>query len=95
LQLSGNNKALVKQVFEMLLDEIPQYQHQFILAKDTNDMVLFKATKHKLEGTTCYASLPKLKNILINATQIKDFNNNITDEILAELSVLKKILRSI
>lgn len=95
LILSGNNKALVKQVFEMLLDEIPQYQHQFIQAKDTNDMVLFKATKHKLEGTTCYASLPKLKNILINATQIKDFNNNITDEILAELSVLKKILRSI
>ncbi len=92
LKLSGQNKQLVQQVFQMLLKEIPQYSEKFTRAKKENDFALFKATKHKLEGTTCYASLPKLKNILINATHIDDFDNDITEKILAELDVLQKIL---
>ncbi len=95
LKLSGNNKQLAQQVFQMLLKEIPQYQEKFTLAAKETDISLFTTTKHKLEGTTCYASLPKLKNILINATQMQNFDNDITHNILTELEVLKKILRSL
>jgi len=94
LKLSGDNKELVKQVFQMLLKEIPQYQKSFECAKRESDITLFKSTKHKLEGTTCYASLPKLKSILINAVQMDSFDNDITDRLLNELEVLRKTLRS-
>lgn len=93
LQLSGNNSQLVQQVLQMLFNEIPQYQEQFKRAEQQSDLTTFKAAKHKLEGTTCYASLPKLKSILINATQMTDFDNDITTRILVELDILREQLK--
>ncbi len=94
LKLSGNNKDLVEQVFQLLLKEIPVYQENFNVAFKHKNIELFKTTKHKLEGTTCYANLPKLKSLLIKATQMTDFDNDFTKNILKELNKLDKILRS-
>ena len=64
LALSAHNKDLLKQSFEILLQEIPDHQQQLINALQNSQHDKLAAIAHKLQGITCYTSLPKLKQML-------------------------------
>ncbi len=70
LSLSANNEDLLRQIFEILLRDIPDYQHQLqdALTKSQHDRL--GAIAHKLYGVTCYAGLPKLKQYIKSFQQI-------------------------
>jgi two-component system, NarL family, sensor histidine kinase BarA len=63
-KLSSSNKKLMNQVFSMLLQEIPTYRENILQATEENSLPDFERVMHKLHGVTCYAGLPKLKNLL-------------------------------
>lgn len=78
LALSANNEDLLKQIFEILLRDIPDYQHQLqdALAKSRQDRL--DAIAHKLYGVTCYAGLPRLRQY------IKTFQQMLTQDNISQ-----------
>ncbi|MBL7003641.1 MAG: response regulator [Gammaproteobacteria bacterium] len=93
-ELVKNNQQLIRQIYQQLENEIPIYIDQFVLAEKNHDIALFKTTKHKLEGTTCYLSLPKLKKLLTNAITMENFENELNGEIIEELKVIFNLLKT-
>jgi two-component system, NarL family, sensor histidine kinase BarA len=73
-KLSANNTKLVNQIFSMLIKEIPYYQKNIQQSIDQNTPSDLDKLIHKLHGITCYAGLPKLKQLLdhYEMTKIKD-----------------------
>ncbi len=63
-KLSASNQKLVDQIFSMLVQEIPSYRKNLQLAIEQSSMADFEKIMHKLHGVTCYAGLPKLKQLL-------------------------------
>jgi len=62
LDLAANNKSLLKQIFEILLREIPHHKEQLSNAVRQLDYAKLSMIAHKIHGTTCYACLPRLKS---------------------------------
>jgi two-component system, NarL family, sensor histidine kinase BarA len=63
-KLSSSNNKLVEQVFTILLQEIPSYCENIKQANEQKSLPDFERIMHKLHGVTCYAGLPKLKQLL-------------------------------
>jgi two-component system sensor histidine kinase BarA len=94
LALSAHNKDLLKQSFEILLQEIPDHQQQLMDALQNSQHDKLTAIAHKLQGITCYTSLPKLKQMLPCFQQqlAEDNKDSLHDAVLgltSELSVIK------
>jgi len=94
LALSAHNKGLLKQTFEILLQEIPDHQQQLMNALQNSQHDKLAAIAHKLQGITCYTSLPKLKQMLSCFQQqlAEDNKASLHDAVLdltSELSVIK------
>jgi len=62
LDLAANNESLLKQIFEILLREIPHHKDQLSNAVQQQDYAKLSMIAHKIHGTTCYACLPRLKS---------------------------------
>jgi two-component system sensor histidine kinase BarA len=62
LDLAANNDSLLKQIFEILLREIPHHKDQLSNAMRILDYEKLSMIAHKIHGTTCYACLPRLKS---------------------------------
>ena len=69
LDLAANNESLLRQIFEILLREIPQHKIQISNAVQQLDYAKLSAIAHKIHGVTCYACLPRLKSQVISAQQ--------------------------
>ena len=69
LALSAENAALLKQIFEILQRDIPDHRRQLKNAGDSRAMDKLAALAHKLNGVTCYASLPKLRRKVLGFQQ--------------------------
>ncbi|OGT98381.1 MAG: hypothetical protein A2298_02270, partial [Gammaproteobacteria bacterium RIFOXYB2_FULL_38_6] len=52
--------ALVKQLFKLLVAELPEVQTSILKAYKENDMKTLAERVHKLHGSCCYCILPKL-----------------------------------
>ena len=65
LKLSADNETLLRQIFEILLRDIPEHQQQLMHALQNSEYDELAAIAHKLHGVTCYASLPKLKRMVL------------------------------
>ncbi len=65
LALSADNEALLRQIFEILQRDIPEQQLQLAAAQRDGDRDRLAALVHKLHGVTCYASLPRLRHLVI------------------------------
>ena len=65
LALSADNETLLKQIFEILLRDIPDHQQQLMNALQFSEHDKLAAITHKLHGVTCYASLPKLRQMVL------------------------------
>jgi two-component system sensor histidine kinase BarA len=62
LDLAAGNESLLKQIFEILLHDIPDYRNQLSIAIEQLDYTKLSSIIHKIQGTTCYTSLPLLKS---------------------------------
>jgi len=94
LVLSANNESLLLQIFEILLREIPSHQKQLEDALETSDLDKVKIIIHKIHGITCYASLPRMRQMILAVQQsstvdIKDIDERIR-AIIRELSEVEK-----
>ena len=93
LSLCANNDLLLKQIFELLLREIPVYRKQLENALELSDNSKASMTIHKIHGVTCYASLPKIRKLVVDIQQIisKGSNEEITTCIQAIVEELNEI----
>jgi two-component system sensor histidine kinase BarA len=69
LQLSAGNESLLKQIFTILQRDIPQQRQQLTEAFAEQDYGRLGALAHKLQGVTCYVSLPRLRRIVLALQQ--------------------------
>lgn len=95
-KLSSNNKKLMNQVFSMLLQEIPTYCENIQQAAEQKSLPDLERIMHKLHGVTCYAGLPKLKQLLDQYESAKKNAEHkipdIAQSISEELIEIEKIL---
>lgn len=61
LHLSANNESLLRQIFEILLRDIPHHKDQLSNAARQLDYEKLSTLIHNIHGVTCYACLPRLK----------------------------------
>jgi two-component system sensor histidine kinase BarA len=66
LKLSQNNKITLRKILNILISDVPILQLQLKSAALKNDRERLSAILHKLHGTTCYTSLPRLKQQIIS-----------------------------
>ena len=71
LKLALNNKIILCKIFDILIRDIPSLQLQLKTAAFQNERERLSAILHKLHGTTCYTSLPRLKQ------QVSDFQQSL------------------
>jgi len=64
VNLAAKNKKLANNIFTLLSREIPEYQDTLNKAVESNSGDDIAAIIHKLQGVTCYAGLPYLKELL-------------------------------
>ncbi|MCP4469428.1 MAG: response regulator [Gammaproteobacteria bacterium] len=64
LTLCADNRSLLKQIMEILRRDIPDQRRQLADAFAELDYDRLGALAHKLQGVTCYASLPRLKRLV-------------------------------
>jgi two-component system sensor histidine kinase BarA len=69
LDLAAGNESLLKQIFEILLRDIPDYRNQLSNATEQLDYTKLSSIIHKIHGTTCYTSLPLLKSQVASIQQ--------------------------
>jgi len=69
LDLAAGNESLLKQIFEILLRDIPDYRNQLSNATEQLDYSKLSSIIHKIHGTTCYTSLPLLKSQVASIQQ--------------------------
>jgi two-component system sensor histidine kinase BarA len=65
LALSAGNQSLLRQILQILQRDIPDHQQELKDALDTQDRDRLGAIAHKLHGVTCYASLPRLRRMVV------------------------------
>jgi len=93
LALSAGNLSLLHQILEILQRDIPEQRRQLADAYAERDYDRLGALAHKLQGVTCYASLPRLRRIATALQQQLDGEHAISlgrlmKQLDAELAVI-------
>ena len=94
LLLSANNESLLRQIFEILLREIPGHQKQLEEALRKTDHDKIAMVIHKIHGITCYASLPRMRQLVLAFQHLSTADDSILkariQEIISELEVIRR-----
>ncbi len=61
LEQTGNNSVLAKDLFEMLIAELPEQKNKLQQALTDNDHKALRDHAHKIHGSTAYCGVPGLK----------------------------------
>ena len=69
LSLCASKESLLHKMLETLLGEIPGYQQQLSIHLRQSDYAMLSSTIHKIHGTTCYTSLPRLRKQVLSIQQ--------------------------
>ncbi len=69
LRLSAGNEDLLKQILAILQRDIPQQRQQLADAFADGDYARLGTLAHKLQGVTCYVSLPRLRRSVVTLQQ--------------------------
>lgn len=86
LKLSRNNKIILCKVLDILIKDIPSLQLQLKAAAFQNDRERLSAILHKLHGTACYTSLPRLKRQVSSLQQsLTTCSNNQQQDVVMEI----------
>jgi two-component system sensor histidine kinase BarA len=65
LELAAGNESLLQQILEILQRDIPEQRQHLRDSFASLDLDRLGALTHKLHGVTCYASLPRLRRIVV------------------------------
>lgn len=99
LQLANNEEQLAKDLLDMLIKELPEFQAEFKKAIQSNDRNQLKQQSHKLHGACCYIGVPKLRQLTemledqsqsINQDQLANLVNQINSEIEAVMRAIRE-----
>ena len=60
-KLANGNRALAKELFDMLLETLPQHKQEIQTAYDKKNFTQLAQAVHKLHGATCYVGTVRLK----------------------------------
>ena len=97
VKLSANNKALAEDIFRILQLEIPDYQTRLTRAVEREDFDQLALIMHKIQGVTCYAGLPRLKNLVSQFAGVKKFSRKVSlaicKEVIEELQLIQQELQ--
>ncbi len=66
LQLTNGNRALAREMLELLVQELPKNRQEIAKTYDMKDIRGLRELIHKIYGGTCYCGVPKLKPLLID-----------------------------
>jgi len=92
LILSANNESLLQQIFEILLREIPSHQKQLEEALKASNFDKITMIIHKIHGTTCYASLPRMRHLVLAFQHSSTMDDRIPGELIRSIiNELEKI----
>ena len=69
LDLAADNESLLKQIFEILLRDIPDHKSQLSNTVQLLDYAKLSSIIHKIHGITCYTGLPRLKLQVVSIQQ--------------------------
>ncbi|MEJ2438232.1 MAG: Hpt domain-containing protein [Gammaproteobacteria bacterium] len=61
VDMAGGNPELAKDLFGMLLKDLPILQQQLLEAISQADMTAIRDHAHKIHGSTAYCSVPQLR----------------------------------
>lgn len=61
LEQAGGSEQLAKELFSMLLNELPDHQQAISLAHANGDLEALWEPAHKLYGATAYCGVPALR----------------------------------
>jgi two-component system sensor histidine kinase BarA len=61
-QRANHNEDLAKELFGLLIKELPQHQRDLIQAAQNKDLDTLKTITHKIHGACCYCGVPALHN---------------------------------
>lgn len=95
LSLCADNASLLNQIFEILLREIPGYRNQLNGAQEQSDNSRIALIIHKIQGVTCYVSLPVIREQALEIQRVlsknpdQDVKSRIQD-IIKELHEIEK-----
>ncbi len=95
LDLAAGNESLLQQILQILQRDIPEQRQHLIDAFGSFDLDRLEALVHKLHGVTCYASLPRLRRIVIAFEQqlagatSQDSLKTLVEELDAELATVE------
>jgi two-component system sensor histidine kinase BarA len=59
---ANNNEDLAKELFGLLIKELPQNQRDLLQAGKNRDLDTLKMITHKIHGACCYCGVPALHN---------------------------------
>ncbi|MFT5656945.1 MAG: two-component system sensor histidine kinase BarA [Gammaproteobacteria bacterium] len=76
LQLSQNNRSILRKILAVLIRDIPTIQQQLETALLQFDREKLSAIVHKIQGITCYTSLPRLKQQVRSLQQFLAIESN-------------------
>jgi len=93
-KLAGNNEKLEKELFDMLIKELPSHRQNLEYAKNNNDMEDLKNHIHKLHGATSYCGVPQLR---LSASKLENLidhseTEQIEDAFQTVLIAIKKLI---
>jgi two-component system, NarL family, sensor histidine kinase BarA len=95
LDLSANSLALLSQILKVLLRDIPDHLEKLEIQKQVPNPTSLAITVHKLQGITCYASLPRLKQLVSDANRLLEGNSNnllnkAVNDLIGELKIVQR-----
>ena len=61
-QRANHNHDLAKELFSLLIKELPQHQRELLQAARRRDLETLKMITHKIHGACCYCGVPALHN---------------------------------
>ena len=99
LSLLADNQSLLKHTLETLIQEIPTYQEQLRSALEPFDKNKILLVIHKIQGVTCYISLPKMRQQVIEVGELMAQNRQVNADlkiraIIEELSCIQSTVEA-
>ncbi|MCK5335664.1 MAG: Hpt domain-containing protein, partial [Gammaproteobacteria bacterium] len=93
-KLAGGNQELAKELFEMLITELPAYEEKIRIALDDNNIKDLKYFVHKINGATSYCGVPKLRHAVSELENKIDTNDlgTLTEDTHLVLESIKELL---
>jgi HPt (histidine-containing phosphotransfer) domain-containing protein len=104
LERAGGNRGLAREIFGMLVKELPDYLEGIKYHTQQRDTISLKETLHSLNGSLAYCGVPALKATAMKCeTELRHIQpdeyeimvNRVVDEIERLLADAEKYLQSL